>query len=66
MQRLIPGPSAASSCFHTSGRNCSISPIGVWPILARTLRDLQMQELIIHDPVSSSRVTPTGTVKIGG
>ena len=29
--------SAASSAFHLSGRNCSNSLIGVWPILARTL-----------------------------
>jgi hypothetical protein len=32
--------------------------------LPKTLMDLDMQELIIHDPVNSWRITPTGTVNI--
>ena len=33
--------------------------------LPKTLRDLEMQELIIHDPVNSWQITPNGTVNIG-
>ncbi len=59
-QAFMAGKLDARAVIYVDNGLCEFCQSG----LPRTLRELQMEELIIHDPIRSWRVTPTGTVQI--